>query len=53
MSPDQKAKMEALDRQARLHHIESMQSLNPLINPDPDASAFVRFLNSSSIPGSP
>ena len=50
---DQKAKMEALDRQARLHHVESMRSLDPLINPNPSASRIVRFLNASSIPGSP
>jgi hypothetical protein len=53
MSPQQKAKMAALERQARLHHLESMRSLDPLTNPDSNASAIVRMLNASSIPGSP
>jgi hypothetical protein len=51
MSRDQAAKVTALDRTIKMQHAASMRSLDPLSNPD--APAFVQFLNSSSIPGSP
>jgi hypothetical protein len=41
----------ALARTIKTQHAASMRSLDPLSNPD--APAFVQFLNSSSIPGSP
>jgi hypothetical protein len=51
MSRDQAAKVTALDRTIKMQHAASMRSLDPLSNPD--APAFVQFLNSSTIPGSP
>lgn len=51
MSSDQTAKVAQLDRQARAQYDESKRILDPPINPD--APAVIRFLNQSSVPGTP
>jgi hypothetical protein len=47
MTPDQVAKTAALDQMARTQHAESMKSLQPLKNFNPDAPVIMQILTTS------